>query len=153
MQEGEGKVAHNAPTLGEDCARKSTMMKGKDRSQKSKNIASTPACGQNGTGAVAPVNQQVSECVQQSSKKREDQQKTMDQYFGGGKRVPPPSKGGTPAQSILVRRAATTPESTTGTDDAVGSQLELTLPETKRKGETTAAKTMEVDLKGFNPGV
>jgi hypothetical protein len=120
---------------GEDRACKSTSVKDKDQSQKSKDIASTPVRGQKGTGAVTPGDHQVSERVQQSSKKKkEDQKKTMDQYFGGGKRVPPPSKGGTPVQSILVRHATKTPESTTGTDNAVGSQLEPTLPKTEGKG-------------------
>ena len=77
----------------------------------------------------------------------------MDQYFGGGKMVPPPSKGGTPIQSILLRRPATQLESTTGTDDAVGLRHKPNLPETKREGGTTAVKNMEVDLKGFKPGV
>jgi hypothetical protein len=127
---------------------------GKDRSQKSKQIAYTPACGQKGTGAVTPGNQPISEREQQSSKKkREDQKKTIDQYFGGGERVPPPSKGGTLIQSILLQCVATPPERTTGTEDAVGMQLKPTPPETEGEGGTTAAKTMEVDLEGFNPGV
>jgi hypothetical protein len=45
------------------------------------------------------------------------------------------------------------PESAIGTKDPVGRQLEQTLPKTKGEGGTTAAKTMEVDLEGFNPGV
>jgi hypothetical protein len=103
MQEGEGKAACNGPTPGEDRARKLTTVKDKDRSQKSEDIASTPARGQKGTGAVTPGDQPISERVQQSSKKkREDQKKTTDQYFGGGERVPPPSKGGTPVQSIFL---------------------------------------------------
>ncbi len=142
------------PRPGEDCAHKLTTAMGKDRSQKSKQIAYTPACGQKGTGAVTPGNQPISEREQQSSKKkREDQKKTIDQYFGGGERVPPPSKGGTLIQSILLQCVATPPERTTGTEDAVGMQLKPTPPETEGEGGTTAAKTMEVDLEGFNPGV
>jgi hypothetical protein len=130
------------------------MAIGKDRSRKSKDIASTPARGLKGTGAVTPGDQPISERVQQSSKKkREDHKKTMDQYFGGGERVPPPSKGGTPVQSILLQRAAMPTRSTTGIDDVLGRQLELTLPETEGEGGTTAATTMKVDLEGFNPGV
>ncbi len=98
-----------------------------------------------------PASKQTCAAVLQEEKR--GSKETMDQYFGGGERVPPPSKGGTPVQSILVRHATKTPESTTGTKDAVGSQPEPTLPETKGKGKTTAAKTMEVNLEGFNPGV
>ena len=142
------------PILEEDRTRKSMTAMGKDQSQKSKDIASTPARGQKGTWAVNPGDQPISERVQQySKKKREDQKKTMDQYFGGGKRVPPPSKVGTTVQSILLQRVATPHESTTGTKDAVGRQLNSTLPKTKGEGGTTAANIMEVDLEGFNPGV
>jgi hypothetical protein len=143
-----------APTPGKDPVRKLMTVKDKSQSQKSEDIVSTPVCGQKGTGTVIPGDQQVSKHVQQSSKKkRENQKKTINQYFGGGKRVPPPSKGGTPVQSILVRRATKTPESTTGANGAVGSPPEPTLPEIEGKGKTTAAKTMEVDLEGFKPGV
>ena len=85
------------PMPGEDCTRKSkeidpgsammtrklTAARGKDRSRKSKEIASTPAHRPKGTGAVTPGDQPISKCKQQSSKKkRKDQKRTMDQYFG-----------------------------------------------------------------------
>jgi hypothetical protein len=90
MEEGQG-------------TRMSDKTSGKDRSRKSKEIASTPARGLKGTGAVTTGDQPINEREQQSSKKkREEQKRTMDQYFGGGGRVLPPSKGGTPVQSILL---------------------------------------------------
>ncbi len=80
------------------------MTMGKDRSCKSKEIASTPARVRKETiAAVTPADQKTSKREQKSSKKKQAEQKrTMDQYFGPGKRVPPPSKGGTPVQSILM---------------------------------------------------
>ena len=75
MQEGEGKAACKGPTPEEDRARELTMVKDKDRSQKSKDIASTPAHGQKGTGAVTPGDQQISKRVQQFFKKKREEHK------------------------------------------------------------------------------
>ena len=156
------------PMPGEDCAckskgiapglamttRKLTTATGKDRSRKSKEIASTPARGPKGTVAVTPGDQPISKRKQQSSKKKQEAQKqTMDQFLGGGERIPPTSKGGTPIQLILLQRLATPLEITTGPDDTVGRQLKPNLPELKGEGRTTAAKDMEVDLEAFKSGV
>ncbi len=132
----------------------STTMLGKDQSYKSKEITTTPARRSKGTGAFTPGDQSISEREQQSSKKkREEQKQTMDQYFGGGERVQPLSKGGTPIQSILLRRLTKTPERTTGTDDTVEMRHNLDQSDNEGEGAATEAGNMEVDLKGFMPGV
>ena len=70
MEEGQG-------------TRMSDKTSGKDRSCKSEEIASTPARGLKGTGAVTPGDQPINEREQQSSKKkREEQKRTMDQWGG-----------------------------------------------------------------------
>ena len=87
----------------ESISEKSMPTTGKDRTRKSKEIATIPVRRVKGTGAVTPGDQPISEREQQSSKKkREEQKRTMDQYFGRGERVQLPSKGGTPIQSILL---------------------------------------------------
>ena len=82
MEEGQG-------------ARKSNKTSEKERTRKSKEITSTPACVVKGTGAVTPGDQPINKREQQSSKKKsEDQKRTMDQYFGGEKGSSRRPKGG-----------------------------------------------------------
>jgi len=57
MEEGQG-------------ARKSDNTSGKDRTRKSKEIATTPARELRGKGAVTPGDQPINEREQQSSKKK-----------------------------------------------------------------------------------
>ena len=117
---------------------------GKDRSRKSKEIATTPIRPSKGVGAVTPGEQPISRREQQSSKKkREEQKQTMEEYFGKGDRVQPPSKGGTPVQSILLKRLTKTK----------ASSMEKEKSDDAQKGATAVEDHIEVDLEGFAPGV
>ena len=136
MEEGQG-------------ARKSDKTSEKERTRKSEEITSTPACVVKGTGAVTPGDQPINEREQQSSKKKcEDQKRTMDQYFGGGERVQPPSKGGTPVQSILLRRPTKTPERARKTDNTIEPQLTPERLDNAEEGAVADAN-MVVNLEGF----
>ena len=134
-------------------ARKSDKMSEKERTRKSKEITSTPACMVKGTGAVTPGNQPINESEQQSSKKKhEDQKRIIDQYFGGGEREQPPSKGGTPVQSILLRCPAKTPERARKTDNTVEPQLTPERLDNAEEGVVANANTV-VTLEGFTTGL
>ncbi len=130
------------------------MTLGKDRSRKSKEIATTPACRSKGTGAVTPGDQPISEREQKSSKKKcEEQKRTMDQYLGGRERVQPPSKGGIPIQLILFQRLTKKLKRTPETEDTVGKWHNLDQSNNDVEGAATEAGNMEVDLEGLTPGV